>query len=78
MKRGNKTFIDSPEQRVTAFISHWHTQWSIAHQKMGENVSFEIWAELVSEVDNDHFKEGSSSGSRDVFGSAADFDPENR
>jgi hypothetical protein len=68
--------VSSPEERVDAFISHWHEQWSTALRKMGKDVDFDYWGTLISQVDDTHFIEGSSSGSRNSFGSRADYDPE--
>lgn len=67
--------IDSPEDRVEAFISHWYEQWSKAQRKMGNDVDFDYWGDLISDVDGAHFAAGSSSGSRNSFGSKADYNP---
>ena len=67
--------VDSPEDRVKAFISHWHEQWSKARNKMGKDVDFDYWGNQISEVDEIHFITGRSSGSRNSFGSQADYDP---
>ncbi|MCS2609550.1 DUF4241 domain-containing protein [Halomonas dongshanensis] len=72
-KYGN--VIDSPEDRVNAFISHWYKQWSKAQRKMGDEVNFDYWGDLISDVDGTHFVAGSSSGSRNSFGSKANYDP---
>jgi hypothetical protein len=68
--------VSSPEERVNAFISHWHEQWSTAQRKIGKDVDFDYWGNLVSQVHDAHFVHGSSSGSRNSFGSRADYDPE--
>ncbi len=65
----------SPQQRVNAFILHWHKQWSTAQRKMGKDVDFEYWWSLVSEVDRDHFVGGRGSDSKGSFGSDPEFDP---
>lgn len=67
--------VDSPEDRVKAFISHWHEQWSKARKKMGKDVDFDYWGHQISQVDDAHFITGRSSGSRNSFGSQADYDP---
>lgn len=67
--------FDTPEDRVKAFISHWHEQWSKARKKMGKDVDFEYWGNQISVVDETHFIAGRSSGSRNSFGSQADYDP---
>ncbi|OWV29962.1 DUF4241 domain-containing protein [Halomonas campaniensis] len=67
--------IDSPEDRVKAFISHWYDQWSKARIKMSKDVDFDYWGDLISDVDRTHFVAGSNSGSRNSFGSQADYDP---
>ncbi|MDO8331206.1 MAG: DUF4241 domain-containing protein [Fluviicoccus sp.] len=67
--------IDSPEGRVKAFISHWYDQWSKAQRKMGNDVDFDYWGDLIADVDRANFIAGSSSGSRNSFGSQADFNP---
>lgn len=67
--------VDSPEGRVKAFICHWYEQWSKAQRKMGKDVDFDYWGNQISEVDEAHFVVGRSSGSRNSFGSEADYDP---
>ena len=67
--------VDSPEDRVNAFISHWHEQWSKARKKMGKDVDFDYWGNQISEVDEAHFIAGRSSESRNSFSSQADYDP---
>lgn len=61
--------VDSPEERVAAYIYHWHEQWSKAQRKMDNEVDFDYWGKLISEVDDAHFVAGSSSGSGNSFGS---------
>lgn len=67
--------VNSPEDRVNLYISHWYEQWSKAQSKMGNDVDFDYWGGLISEVDDAHFITGSSSGSRNSFGSKADYNP---
>ncbi|MBN7768290.1 DUF4241 domain-containing protein [Marinobacter daepoensis] len=67
--------VNSPEDRVKAFISHWYEQWSKAQKKMGEDVDFDYWGNQISEVDETHFAAGRNSGSKNSFGSPADYDP---
>ena len=67
--------FSSPEDRVKAFISHWYAQWSKARKKMGKDVDFDYWGSLVSDVDEAHFVVESNSGSKNSFGSQADYDP---
>ena len=74
-KRDYSGPVDSPEERVNMFIAHWHEQWSTAQRKMGKDVDFDYWGNLVAQVDDVHFVDGSSSGSRNSFGSEADYDP---
>ena len=75
-KRDYTEPVNSPEERVNAFIFHWHKQWSTAKRKMGKDVDFDYWGNLVSKVDNLHFVNGSSSVSRGSFGSEPEYDPE--
>jgi len=75
-KRDYSGTANSPEERVNTFISHWHEQWSTAQKKMGIDVDFDYWGNLVAQVDDAHFVDGSSSGSRNSFGSKADYDPD--
>ncbi|WP_226662102.1 DUF4241 domain-containing protein [Microbulbifer aggregans] len=67
----------SPEDRVKAFISHWHEQWSKTKRTMGdvEDFDFDYWGEQISEVDKTHFFPGSSSNSAGSFMSKATYDP---
>jgi len=67
--------IESPEERVKAFIVDWYVQWSIAEAEMGDNVDFGYWKSLISEVDRTHFAAGSSSRSGSSFSQQAEFDP---
>ncbi|WP_086929367.1 DUF4241 domain-containing protein [Agarilytica rhodophyticola] len=73
-KRDYSAALSSPEERVNVFILHWHDQWSTAQKKMGDNVDFEYWGKLVSELEVAHFISGSRSDSRNSFGSKADHD----
>jgi len=75
-KRDYSGAVSSPEERVKAFVAHWHEQWTKARRKMGKNVDFDYWGDLVSQVDKTHFVEGAGSGSRNSFGSKPDYDPE--
>lgn len=75
-KNSSSDGINSPQDRVNAFISHWHEQWSKARKKMGEDVDFDYWGNQISEVDETHFVTGRSSGSSHSFGSQARYDPE--
>ncbi|MBY0445857.1 MAG: DUF4241 domain-containing protein [Burkholderiales bacterium] len=63
--------VFSPEERVKSYIFQWHEQWS----KIGEDVDFNYWGELISVVDEAHFTVGSSSGSKNSFCGEAEFDP---
>lgn len=76
MSNVNNRF-DSPEDRVIAFIAHWHEQWLKAREKMGTKVDFDYWGNLISEVDELHFVTGRSSGTSDSFNSKANYDPIN-
>ena len=67
--------IYSPEERVKAFISHWYDQWSKAQTKIGNDVDFHYWGDLMEEVDKANFIAGGSSGSQNSFGSQADYNP---
>lgn len=67
--------MNSPEDRVNAYIAHWYEQWSKAKNEMGDDVDFAYWAALVSEVDNLHFVQGSSSETMHSFSYSADFNP---
>ncbi|MFT0213428.1 DUF4241 domain-containing protein [Pseudomonas sp. F1_0610] len=67
--------MNTPEQRVNAYITHWYKQWSKVQDEMGDNVDFDYWGALIAEVDDLHFVEGSDSGTSRSFGFKADFDP---
>jgi len=72
--------MNSPEERVKSFISHWYEQWlkaetkSKADEDNGQGFDFAYWHELMSSVDKAHFVEGSGSGSDNAFG-PAEYDP---
>lgn len=74
--------MNSPEERVKSFISHWYEQWLQAEAKSetekgnGQGFDFGYWRDLMSAVDKAHFLVGSGSGSDNSFG-PADYDPNN-
>lgn len=74
-KRRYSDSVNSPEDRVKEYISHWYEQWSKAQKKMGDSVNFEYWGGLISDVDSTHFITGSTSESRSSFSSKANYNP---
>ncbi len=64
----------SPEARVTAFIAHWHREWTRARAEMGQNVDFERWGAQIASVDRAHYLPGHRCGSHTSYSSVPDHD----
>ncbi|NME68881.1 DUF4241 domain-containing protein [Flammeovirga aprica] len=67
----DKRIAASPEARVKLFTEHWYKQWktiSDNHQKNDKkDFDFEVWREMVNEVDKSHFLENCGSETQGSF-----------